>query len=237
MANGTPQATPVLTRAKLLAAKDQQPYTLDVPEWGGAVKVKRLSRADEVWIRKQAEDKDGLLDTDRELLLKLVRGVVQPQLKVEDLDALEQKSAYAIERVVTAIVGTRSAAEAELAVLTRAALLKAQDIREETINVPEWGGAIKIRVLSRENQVWVRESARGEDGILDEDRLDLYVILKGVAEPALELDDVEALMEKSHTVLERVSEEILAFSASTKKARVSPTAVAAAEARFLEGDA
>ena len=58
--NGTaPAAAKILTVEDILTAPDIQEKVVEVPEWGGAVKIKSFTKARQLQLRSQAVDTKG----------------------------------------------------------------------------------------------------------------------------------------------------------------------------------
>lgn len=83
----------------IFAAPDINTDVVDVPEWGGKVQVKGISKGDQMAIRKKAMVKNVVDETKFEGLL-LVAGVVSPELKEHHIPQLFKKSSGAIDRVL-----------------------------------------------------------------------------------------------------------------------------------------
>jgi len=81
----------VLSAGDIATALDRTEELYDVPEWGGAVKLRPLSMADRDEIIKQATV-DGTLDGQKIAMLLIVRGVVEPILT----EAILQERAFAV---------------------------------------------------------------------------------------------------------------------------------------------
>lgn len=100
--------------------------------------------------------------------------------------------------------------------LTREAILSAPDIIEKEIDIPEWGGSVLIRTLTKAQQVKLRKEAT-VDGHLDENRLEILIFVHGVVEPQFTADDHDKLKEKSASAMDRVLLEIYRGSGMTKE--------------------
>lgn len=94
--------------------------------------------------------------------------------------------------------------------LTREQILQAQDLRTETIDVPEWGGELVIRALTMQQLYDIKESSfsGGENRPL---RGTILTFCAGVAEPTFTLADYDELKKKSAAV-EKVVGKILKLS-------------------------
>lgn len=102
-----------LTVEQILAANDIPTETVDVPEWGGRVKVQGLSRAAFDAVGKAAEvsvpatgpGQQATTRRDEEKFSEalFIACVVEPKFTEEHLPALRQKSLGALNRVYQAI--------------------------------------------------------------------------------------------------------------------------------------
>lgn len=108
-----------LTREAVLAAPDIAEKEVEVPEWGGTVLIRTLTKAQQVKLRKEAMVA-GKLDEDRLEILIFVHGVVEPQFTPEDHDALKAKSASAMDRVLLEIYRGSGMSKEEVARIERA---------------------------------------------------------------------------------------------------------------------
>jgi hypothetical protein len=98
-----------LTREQILAANDLRTEVVEVPEWGGPVKVRSLTgrerdRYQETVIKMRGTDPQIVL---RDLRVKLIaRTAIGDDGKLlfgdDDVEALANKNAAALERVFTA---------------------------------------------------------------------------------------------------------------------------------------
>lgn len=115
--------------------------------------------------------------------------------------------------------------------LSKSAILMARDIIEEDVEVPEWGGAVRIRSFKVKQQREVRERARQADGTVDEDLAQVHMFIEGVIEPRFDAADAGALQEKSAMPFMRVVARLLEISG------VSAEAARLAQRSFPEGSA
>jgi hypothetical protein len=104
----------------ILAAPDVTESDVDVPEWGGKVKVKALSKADQIRVRKDATDNKGNVDDVRMEGGLLVAGVVEPALETKHIPDLFAKSASAVDKVLQAILGVSGMTEDDKTAVTKA---------------------------------------------------------------------------------------------------------------------
>lgn len=94
--------------------------------------------------------------------------------------------------------------------LNREAILSAQDTKAEEVAVPEWGGTVRVRMMTgRERDEFEREqyeiARMGQLGDNMRARLLVRCLVDAENRPLFTADDVQALGEKSSAALERVA--------------------------------
>lgn len=111
--------------------------------------------------------------------------------------------------------------------LSAEAVLEKNDLAERVVEVPEWGGAVKIRALSKRvyNDIQKASTVNGE---IDELKFEMNLLVNGIAEPQFTLDQAGQLQEKSVGAVDRVVTEIMEISGLTTRV------VAAMEAAFRD---
>lgn len=87
-----------------------------------------------------------------------------------------------------------------MAILTKEQIAAADDIEERTVNVPQWGGEIRVRSLSLEQISDIRAHAvktvRGKEEI--DAKLQMAGLLcEGIVEPEYDFEEAKRLMKKS----------------------------------------
>ena len=82
----------MLTVEDILAADDIAEAVIEVPEWGGSVRIRAFSKAVEQRLRTESGGATDF-DTDRFEMLLFIEGVVDPKFTVEQLDALKAQTA------------------------------------------------------------------------------------------------------------------------------------------------
>jgi hypothetical protein len=103
------------------------------------------------------------------------------------------------------------------AILTVEAIIAAKDLKEEVIEVPEWGGSVKVRSFSKKGQQEVRELATINDEI-DPERLEMFMFIHGVVDPPFTNDTYELLRDKNAGVIDRVLQRIMSISGMDQEA-------------------
>ena len=100
-----------------------------------------------------------------------------------------------------------------MAILTRDQIMNLDDLPVEVIDVPEWGGEVKVRGMSAEERVRWAEHVKAADGKgIDVEKAQYYAVIVGVVEPKFEEADVDWLRKKSASALERIAQRWLALS-------------------------
>lgn len=119
--------------------------------------------------------------------------------------------------------------------LTFEQIMAAPDLAEEVVEVPEWGGAVKIKALTKSLQQRLRQDATlrantqtQKQGDIDSSRLEMLLLVHGVVEPKLELAHIPQLREKAAGPIEHILKALLRLNGMTEEA------VEKAEATFPE---
>ena len=120
------------------------------------------------------------------------------------------------------------AAGAPLPTLSAEELLGRQTLREEWVDVPEWGCRVKVRELSMGTYQQVQEKATGPRGDMDDSKLQAYLVLAGIVEPELGDDAYQWVRDQSMRAVNRVLEKVMALSG------IGIGAIEDAEAMFPE---
>lgn len=108
--------------------------------------------------------------------------------------------------------GAKKGQGAPLPTLSAEDLLAKQTLREEYVDVPEWGCRVKVREMSMGTYQQVQEKATDPRGNIDESKLQAYLILAGIVEPDLGDDAVEWVRGQSMRAVNRVLEKVMALS-------------------------
>lgn len=88
--------------AQILDVVDLPERTVEVSEWGFAVKVRGFSLKTQQAIQAESVV-DDKFDSDRHTRLLLIHGIVEPKFTPDQADALAEKSVSALTRVVDAL--------------------------------------------------------------------------------------------------------------------------------------
>lgn len=104
-------------------------------------------------------------------------------------------------------------------------ILAAPDITEDLVDVPEWGGVVKVRALTKAQQHKMQRLATVR-GTVDPERMEQYMLVYGLIEPGVTIQEAEQLSVKAAGVVERILRRIMALSG------MSPQASESAERNF-----
>jgi hypothetical protein len=99
----------ILTADEIWAAKDIEERTVDIPQWGGSVRIRTFSKEQADVMRKRATSQDRITKqdvVDNEMLeaLLFVEGVIEPHFSLDDYEKIQKKSAVAVSLVLRAIM-------------------------------------------------------------------------------------------------------------------------------------
>lgn len=114
-------------------------------------------------------------------------------------------------------------------VLTLDEIISVQDRPVVDVEVPEWGGVVKIRGLSKGGRQRVRDAAFDAEGNFQAERWEDALILEGLVEPEITAEEVGQLREKAATAVERIISQI------SEESKLGQGALEGALASFLQG--
>ena len=104
----------------------------------------------------------------------------------------------------------------------REAILAAQDLKSETVEVPEWGVTVTVQMLTGTKRNALQRSMLGEDGKPDFSRYRLRLVAACMVDesgqPVFGLDEVEQLGSKSDAAIDRVYQVAERLNAADSKA-------------------
>ena len=91
-------------------------------------------------------------------------------------------------------------------------ILASVDVREEELDVPEWGVSLLIRGLTKRQQLEVRKNSQLPNGESDPSQVELNLFMAGVVEPEFKPEHFGRLLDKSTGVIDRVNQAITDLS-------------------------
>ena len=104
----------------------------------------------------------------------------------------------------------------KVSMLSSEQLLGADDLPEEVVDVPEWGGQVKVRALGWSQVADARQRAK-VGGVIDDDRFSFALLQQGLVQPSIREDQVEFLRGKNKLAIERVLRVIERLSGLTEE--------------------
>lgn len=122
-----------------------------------------------------------------------------------------------------------SPAKKSPAILTVDQIIEADDLLETVVEVPEWGGAVKMKQITRSTWNGLVDGAiKGDE--FDAELFDLNLLIATITEPKLTPDRAEQLRKKNAGVVRRLCVHAHKFN------NVNEGALEAAEARFQDDE-
>lgn len=94
---------PVADLASILSVNDKTEDWVKIPEWKMQVKVKSITKADQVKLRKQSMVRGEVDPVQMERLI-FIYGLAEPKIEAEHLDRLFDKQSGAVDRILNAIL-------------------------------------------------------------------------------------------------------------------------------------
>lgn len=101
-------------------------------------------------------------------------------------------------------------------ILSAEDIIGSVDIKEEAYEVPEWGGSVKLRPFTKEQQQAMRKKAM-VNGELDSDYLEMLLLQEGMLEPKLTDEQLIQVKQKSANVIDNIIRKITAMSGVTEQ--------------------
>lgn len=105
----------LLTRDAILKARDISTKDVEVPEWGGTVRVRQMTVAERDEFAKRAKDDANAESTGMWIVLRLVvdeSGV--PLFRPEDVEELKKRSFKAFDRLTDAVLSVNGVGKTEV---------------------------------------------------------------------------------------------------------------------------
>lgn len=106
--------------------------------------------------------------------------------------------------------------ELELPEGTLDQILNSKDVKEEWVPIPEWNMKVKVKGLSKAEQIKARKMSTTA-GKPDDSKLEGNILVLGMVSPKVTPDKVSALFEKSSGAVDKILTTILDLSNMTEK--------------------
>ena len=104
------QGPRILSVEQILTANDIVERTVEVPQWGGAVRIRGLTKGQHQQLRKRATSRSQV-DTDRLEMLLFSESVIEPRFTLEQVNQLKDKAAAPFETVLRAVLEANGLAD------------------------------------------------------------------------------------------------------------------------------
>jgi hypothetical protein len=110
------------------------------------------------------------------------------------------------------------ATKAAQKILSLDEILAAEDVTERTVPVPQWGGSVKVRSITKRQMRDIKENSRDADGEIQEPLVEKEIFMAGLIEPAVDDAAYEKLLDKSAAAVDTITKAILESSKLTEGA-------------------
>lgn len=100
-------------------------------------------------------------------------------------------------------------------------ILKANDLKTTEVEVPEWGGSVRVRTMTGAARQEFQEQINTPKGKLPKNMIEALVVATAVddsGEPLFSKEDIQALSAKSSIALQKVFEAAADLNGLTDKA-------------------
>jgi NTP pyrophosphatase (non-canonical NTP hydrolase) len=113
----------ILSKEEILAVQDLPTTEVNVPEWGGSVRLKGMSAGEREALEEEVTDKNGKVNTKNIRVKLLVRSIVDENgeklFSETDMEKLNEKSADIITRLFIAAQNLNGMSEAAVEDMTK----------------------------------------------------------------------------------------------------------------------
>lgn len=107
--------------------------------------------------------------------------------------------------------------EQEVTLLSAEAILAAEDIKTVDVNVPEWGGTVRLRTLTGEEAMRFAESVTGENRSESAVRIVGLCAIKDDGTPLFTEEQLTQLKQKSLRAIMRLQREAMTINGFTEE--------------------
>ncbi len=102
-----------------------------------------------------------------------------------------------------------------LPIRTREEIIAELDLREDTVEVPEWKTSLQLRGLSMQEWNRITNLSTRKDGTINNLRMNIFTFIAGVVNPKFTDEDYDALVKKGAVIM-RIANSISELSGVTK---------------------
>jgi hypothetical protein len=95
-------------------------------------------------------------------------------------------------------------------------ILAVEDVTERTVPVPQWGGSVVVRSITKRQMKEIKEQSRDNDGELQEDLVEKAIFMHGLINPEVDEAGYEKLLDKSAAAVDTITKAILESSKLTE---------------------
>lgn len=96
-----------------------------------------------------------------------------------------------------------------LKILSLDEILAAEDVTERIVPVPQWGGSVKVRSITKRQMRVIKEEAKDDEGNLSEDLVEQAIFCHGLIDPPVDAEAYEKLLDKSADAVDTITKAIL----------------------------
>jgi uncharacterized protein (DUF39 family) len=104
------QGPRILSVEQILTANDIIERTVHVPQWGGSVRIRGLTKGQHQALRKRATVRSQV-ETDRLEMLLFAESLIEPRFTLEQVEQLKNKAAAPFETVLKAVLEVNGLAD------------------------------------------------------------------------------------------------------------------------------
>jgi hypothetical protein len=106
----------------------------------------------------------------------------------------------------------------EINILSLDEILDAADVSERELPIPEWGGYVVVRSVTKREMDEIKKRCKDVNDELDEDAVEKALVITGLVNPKIDDAGYERLLDKSMGAMQKISSAIVKGSGATEKA-------------------
>lgn len=124
-----------------------------------------------------------------------------------------------------------------MALLSFDQIAESEDVTEEDITIPEWGGEVRVRSLTRRQMKDITKAAQRRVGKRIDWQADVFekgVFFYGLVHPQIDEEKYEVLLNKNQGPMQKIMDAILRISKMVDDEEEANEEATAEEAKFSE---